>query len=317
MGSKGTNQQVSKVYYDVIDEVIQNVQDIFTDEGTDEAVLQELKTLCKKKLEDSKALEPPVEEKKYIYKQVSEPTQREYMRVIPSTRPGQPQRIALSTQGGGGGGGANRVHRIVTSGTQQPVYRSSQGDSINSGSGGNVIYRTVQRSEPGGPVGRIVQQRTEGGGTKNIIVRQPNMNRGVTRVIQSGSNTHVNSPQVIVRSSGDPQRQGSVIRGNIITHVQNQLDGDLTDDEDTDDTESEESEPEEQQPVVEEDPLGSGDDIDDGDDDETFETDNVVVCQFDKIQRVRSKWRFQLKDGIMSLKGKDHVFQKANGDAEW
>ena len=50
------------------------------------------------------------------------------------------------------------------------------------------------------------------------------------------------------------------------------MDGDLTDDEDTDDTESEESEPEEQQPVVEEDPLGSGDDIDDGDDDETFET---------------------------------------------
>ena len=65
--SKGTNQQVSKVYYDVIDEVIQNVQDIFTDEGTDEAVLQELKTMWKKKLEDSKALEPPVEEKKVSF----------------------------------------------------------------------------------------------------------------------------------------------------------------------------------------------------------------------------------------------------------
>ena len=94
------------------------------------------------------------------------------MRVIPSTRPGQPQRIALSTQGGGGGGGgANRVHRIVTSGTQQPVYRSSQGDSINSGSGGNVIYRTVQRNEPGGPVGRIVQQRTEGGKSFVILLK--------------------------------------------------------------------------------------------------------------------------------------------------
>ena len=94
------------------------------------------------------------------------------MRVIPSTRPGQPQRIALSTQGGGGGGGgANRVHRIVTSGTQQPVYRSSQGDSINSGSGGNVIYRTVQRNESGGPVGRIVQQRTEGGKSSVILLK--------------------------------------------------------------------------------------------------------------------------------------------------
>jgi len=42
-----------------------------------------------------------------------------------------------------------------------------------------------------------------------------------------------------------------------------------------------------------------------------------VVCQFDKIQRVRNKWRFHLKDGIMSLNGKDFVFQKATGDGEW
>jgi len=136
----------------------------------------------------------------------------------------------------------------------------------------------------------------------------------VTRVIQSGNN-----PQVIVRSSNDPSQRQGVIRGNVITHIQaNQLDGDFTDDDITDDSdESEQSEHGDQTPAVEEDPLGSGDDIDDGNDSETFETDNVVVCQFDKIQRVRSKWRFQLKDGIMSLKGKDHVFQKANGDAEW
>ena len=68
--SKGANQQVSKVYYDVIDEVIQNVQDIFTDEGTDEAILQELKSMWKKKLEDSKALEPHKEEKKVLTKHV-------------------------------------------------------------------------------------------------------------------------------------------------------------------------------------------------------------------------------------------------------
>ena len=36
----------------------------------------------------------------------------------------------------------------------------------------------------------------------------------------------------------------------------------------------------------------------------------MVVCQFDKIQRVRTKWRFSLKDGIMNLDGKDYVFQK-------
>ena len=32
---------------------------------------------------------------------------------------------------------------------------------------------------------------------------------------------------------------------------------------------------------------------------------------------MRNKWRFHLKDGIMSLNGKDYVFQKATGDGEW
>ena len=45
--------------------------------------------------------------------------------------------------------------------------------------------------------------------------------------------------------------------------------------------------------------------------------DNMIVCQFDKIQRVRNKWRFYLKDGIMHLNGKDYVFQKATGEGEW
>jgi len=241
----------------------------------------------------------------------------QYMRVIPSRGSGQPQRIVGNVVSGGGGnsggssGGPNRVHRIITSNSQH-VYRQAS-DGVNSGQSSNVVYRAVPRSEAG--VGRLVQQRTEGGGTKNIIVRPQNIGgRPVTRVIQSGNN-----PQVIVRSSNDPSQRQGVIRGNVITHIQaNQLDGDFTDDDITDDSdESEQSEHGDQTPAVEEDPLGSGDDIDDGNDSETFETDNVVVCQFDKIQRVRSKWRFQLKDGIMSLKGKDHVFQKANGDAEW
>lgn len=36
-----------------------------------------------------------------------------------------------------------------------------------------------------------------------------------------------------------------------------------------------------------------------------------------QITRSRNKWKFYLKDGIMNLSGKDFVFQKANGDAEW
>ncbi|NWS73224.1 TF2AY factor, partial [Crotophaga sulcirostris] len=69
--------------------------------------------------------------------------------------------------------------------------------------------------------------------------------------------------------------------------------------------------------VVEEDPLNSGDDVSEQDVADLFDTDNVIVCQFDKIHRSKNKWKFYLKDGVMSLEGKDHVFAKAVGDAEW
>ncbi|KAK7018069.1 Transcription initiation factor IIA subunit 1 [Halocaridina rubra] len=67
----------------------------------------------------------------------------------------------------------------------------------------------------------------------------------------------------------------------------------------------------------EEDPLNSEDDVSDDDTSDMFDTDNVVVCQYDKVTRVRNKWKFTLKDGIMNLRGKDYVFQKATGDGEW
>ncbi|NXS20416.1 TF2AY factor, partial [Mystacornis crossleyi] len=69
--------------------------------------------------------------------------------------------------------------------------------------------------------------------------------------------------------------------------------------------------------IVEEDPLNSGDDVSEQDIAELFDTDNVIVCQYEKIHRTKNKWKFYLKDGVMSIEGKDHVFAKATGDAEW
>ncbi|NXG21863.1 TF2AY factor, partial [Grallaria varia] len=69
--------------------------------------------------------------------------------------------------------------------------------------------------------------------------------------------------------------------------------------------------------VVEEDPLNSGDDVSEQDIPDLFDTDNVIVCQYDKIHRTKNKWKFFLKDGVMTFEGKDHVFAKATGDAEW
>ncbi|NXR26872.1 TF2AY factor, partial [Cinclus mexicanus] len=69
--------------------------------------------------------------------------------------------------------------------------------------------------------------------------------------------------------------------------------------------------------IVEEDPLNSGDDVSEQDIADLFDTENVIVCQYEKIHRTKNKWKFFLKDGVMSIEGKDHVFAKAIGDAEW
>lgn len=44
---------------------------------------------------------------------------------------------------------------------------------------------------------------------------------------------------------------------------------------------------------------------------------NLFVFLIHQIHRSKNKWKFYLKDGVMSFEGKDHVFAKAVGDAEW
>ncbi|XP_066234404.1 TFIIA-alpha and beta-like factor [Saccopteryx leptura] len=69
--------------------------------------------------------------------------------------------------------------------------------------------------------------------------------------------------------------------------------------------------------IVDEDPLNSGDDVSEQDVPDLFDTDNVIVCQYDKVHRSKNKWKFYLKDGVMCFGGRDYVFAKAIGDAEW
>ncbi|XP_058117115.1 transcription initiation factor IIA subunit 1 isoform X2 [Anopheles ziemanni] len=88
-------------------------------------------------------------------------------------------------------------------------------------------------------------------------------------------------------------------------------------DDDDEDLDKEEEDDLEAEGGAEEEPLNSEDDVTDEDASDLFDTDNVVVCQYDKITRSRNKWKFYLKDGIMHISGKDYVFQKSNGDAEW
>ncbi|KAG5983512.1 hypothetical protein E4U55_007978 [Claviceps digitariae] len=58
---------------------------------------------------------------------------------------------------------------------------------------------------------------------------------------------------------------------------------------------------------------------DDHDDDEVDDEGlgHIMLCMYDKVQRVKNKWKCTLKDGVLTVNGKEYVFHKATGEYEW
>nr|POE66143.1 transcription initiation factor iia large subunit [Quercus suber] len=92
-----------------------------------------------------------------------------------------------------------------------------------------------------------------------------------------------------------------------------QLDGDADDDDD-------------EKPDVkdDDDENAINSDLDDSDDEnqenmgeDDDEMGDTILCTYDKVQRVKNKWKCILKDGVMSVKGKEWVFHKGTGEFEW
>ncbi|SGZ26821.1 BQ5605_C025g09966 [Microbotryum silenes-dioicae] len=55
----------------------------------------------------------------------------------------------------------------------------------------------------------------------------------------------------------------------------------------------------------------------DGDDDDdgagAGQEGDLVIALYEKVQRVKNKWKVTLKDGLVSVNGKDYLFAKCNG----
>ncbi|KAG6002511.1 hypothetical protein E4U21_003004 [Claviceps maximensis] len=83
-------------------------------------------------------------------------------------------------------------------------------------------------------------------------------------------------------------------------------------------------------------PFDGGDDYDDIEDEDAINSDlddpedehdddevddeglgHIMLCMYDKVQRVKNKWKCTLKDGVLTVNGKEYVFHKATGEYEW
>ncbi|CAD6564535.1 MAG: hypothetical protein TREMPRED_005413 [Tremellales sp. Tagirdzhanova-0007] len=66
-------------------------------------------------------------------------------------------------------------------------------------------------------------------------------------------------------------------------------------------------------------------DLDDSDDEVREEDDggeeegevDIVFCVYDKVQRVKNKWKTTFKDGMIHINGRDYLFAKCSGEFEW
>lgn len=306
-----TPNPVPKLYRAVVEDVISSVREAFLDEGVDEQVLQELKQSWESKLLQSKALIQSTPEEQVLaspfalgnFHQSQTVTMKPKVVSNPMTQTiSVPIQIGHHTTGTELSGPAQTAAVALSSG----LFQQQLAAGLTLRPAGNNHYITVTN---------IPHQSAQSSPqVASATITIPNANTLVHNPVHTTAS--VDTTQVTHKTVNASAPSGII-----------QLDGhEDTSSEDEDEYDNDENEDAEDDVVneeelesggIEEEPLNSGDDVSEEDVSELFDTDNVVVCQYEKIHRNKNKWKFQLKDGIMNLNGKDAVFHKGVGDAEW
>ncbi|KAK1312198.1 hypothetical protein QJS10_CPA07g00133 [Acorus calamus] len=73
--------------------------------------------------------------------------------------------------------------------------------------------------------------------------------------------------------------------------------------------------PDDEEPPLNEDDDDDLDDLEQGE--EEPNTHHLILAQFDKVTRTKSRWKCTLKDGIIHLNNKDILFNKATGEFDF
>ncbi|XP_051951831.1 transcription initiation factor IIA subunit 1 [Xyrauchen texanus] len=370
MASSANSNLVPKLYRSVMEDVISEVRELFLDEGVDEQVLMELKTLWENKLMQSKAVDGFHTEEQALQAQQQQAQQAQQMQsqtqpqqvLLPPAQQATHQQVIVQESKHLQHMSATGMSAAATAATlalptgvgpiQQIITQNGQIlQLVRAANGAQYIIQPQQQMllqqqvlpqmQPGGVQAPVIQQvltPLQGGISQQAgVIIQPQ------QIVLTGNKVQQN-PQVMQAAAmaaqpgqaaaqvqaqpqqQPPQQQPPQQQASQQPPMMLQVDGagDTSSDEDEEEEdEYDEDEDEDKEKdggedgQVEEEPLNSGDDVSDEEDQELFDTENVVVCQYDKIHRSKNKWKFHLKDGIMNLNGRDFVFSKAIGDAEW
>ncbi|KAM0789446.1 hypothetical protein ACM66B_000269 [Microbotryomycetes sp. NB124-2] len=87
--------------------------------------------------------------------------------------------------------------------------------------------------------------------------------------------------------------------------------------ESKDDAQGDKKKPSADDDAINSDLDDSDDELENEDDDGANEGGDVIIALYEKVQRVKNKWKVTFKDGLVSVNGKDYLFAKCNGEFEW
>ncbi|KAG0230791.1 transcription factor IIA, alpha/beta subunit [Mortierella sp. GBAus27b] len=303
------NNNVTAVYRYVIDDVINNVRRDFEDMGVDETIMHELQRSWEVKIAQSKVVPFQAPERTAV-----EPYSFEesgYDQSAPASAPGPAQISASATPATAFN---YRAEPTPAANLANVASSTLQGDSNNTG---RPQPHVPPRSHPGGAGGNNNISLPGGGRngtTDSSNIPQTDGAADVTNLEFMSTaelDAYVEKRFKEVRDAEalTGEAQGEVTftltlsdraarkakRDGLSGFSIGQVDGEDDEDDDT----------------------GLGSDLDDSDGDMDDESENIVLCQYDKVSRTKSKWKCVLKDGIMLINGRDYLFHKANGDFEW
>lgn len=283
---------LKKIYQDIINDVCSAVREALSEEGFDDHTLTEVRTLWLAKLESSRALEPlPISV-------VDQATNREFRH--PSAGDTNHSSSMNNKQPTGMKG--NRIHSssnaaVTTYNNYNPTSTINSGMMSVTTQGGQQFIRSNVAVRPTNPtnIGNSTMKTSNqmDGANDEIIIPKKK-----SQIIEISLQVDGTGPPI---GDDEDEDDDSEAEGNDAAD-------DLDDDDDEDGNEEGKEDPN---------PLCSDDDVSDDEPEKLFETENVVVCQYDKISRTKNKWRFILKSGVMNVEGRDYVFSKATGEADW
>ena len=320
---------VSRLYQSVIDHVCTNTREFFRDKGVDEGTIQAFKKIWEEKVMSSKAV-------------VNVQIQDQGVYMLQQGRPAAPMlprngmtyqllhtRAARQAQGPlpegflfPTGDTRPQVAHVTRAGqlvSNQQILRSrkmstSSQNKIVQLDGSADCHEDFNIKNQAGPSNLIAKPKT------NKLVKRTDRGKAFRKkkvkiVFQfDGENDDTSSDG----DDDDDSLLGDT--GDISSENDDTSSGDTSSDEEDDESDEENGEVKDKTVEIEDEELCSDDDLSSEEDsEELFDSGNVVVCQYDKVRRIRStgKWKFYLKVGIMNLNGIDHVFQKAVGEANW